>query len=186
MNKRAAVAIGVDGLAIDVFHHQIRRAVFEIAAVDQSRDRRVGQRCENVPLAVQPAAQPRVQGRVVQHLDGDRLLVLRVVPLAAIHRAHAAVPENRHDPIVSDTGPDQPVLVLHQQRFRRFADRVQQGILRYFHRRPRAIRPNVAAPHHRRRRSPIALARSLGAGVDHLLEERLNLLPASARNHVER
>jgi len=36
--QRAAVAIGVDGLSIDVFHDQIGRAVLEVAAVDQAGD----------------------------------------------------------------------------------------------------------------------------------------------------
>ena len=57
----AAVAIRVDGFAIDVFHHEIGRSVLEIAAVDQSRDRRMIERGEDMPLAVQPAAQPRMQ-----------------------------------------------------------------------------------------------------------------------------
>ena len=36
----AGVAIGIDGLAVDMLHHQIGRAVVEIAAVDQTRDAR--------------------------------------------------------------------------------------------------------------------------------------------------
>ena len=113
--QRAAVAVGVDGLAVDVLHHQIGRAVLEIAAVDQPRNRRMIERGENMAFAVQAAAQPRVQCRMMQHLDGDGLLVLRIVSLGAIHRAHAAVPENGYDAIVADVRTDQSVLVFHQQ-----------------------------------------------------------------------
>ncbi len=72
----AAVAVRVDGFAVDVFHHQVRRAVLEIAAVDQARDRWMIESGENVPLAVQPAAQSGMQRRVLQNLDGDGLLIL--------------------------------------------------------------------------------------------------------------
>ncbi len=63
-----------------------------------------------------------------QNLDGDRLLILRVIALAAVHRAHAAVPENGHDTIRTDARADQPVLVVLQQRFCGFADGVQQEV----------------------------------------------------------
>ena len=182
----AAVAIAVDGFAVDVLHHQIRRAVLEIAAVDQARDRRVIERREDVPLAVQSAAQPRMQRRVLQHLDGDGLLILRVIALAAVHGAHAAVPENRHHAIRADARADQPVLMILQQRLGGFADGVQQRVLA-----PAASdasrdstdeRRSVSSP----QASSKCAARSRGADVDHLLEQRLNLLPAGARNHADR
>ena len=79
---------------------------------------------KDVPLAVQSAAQARVQGRVLQYLDGDRLLILRVVALAAVHRAHAAMSENGHHAIGADARADQPVVMVLQQRLRGFADGV--------------------------------------------------------------
>ncbi len=98
-----------------MFHDEVRRAVLEIAAVDQARDRGVIERREDVPLAVQPAAQPRMQGRMLQYLDRHGLLVLRVVALAAINRAHAAMAENRHHAIGPDARSDQAILVILQQ-----------------------------------------------------------------------
>ncbi len=155
-------------------------SVLEIAAVDQARDRRVIERGENVPLAVQPAAQPRMQRRMLQHLDGDDLLVLRVVALAAIDGAHAAVTENGYDAVLADTRADQAVLMLRQQRFRRLADRLQQRVFG-------SVDPTASKDSTERRNSvssPQACARCAralaGAGVDHLLEHRLNLLPACA------
>ena len=74
-----------------IFHDQIGRAVLQVAAVDQARDRWVIKSRQDMPLAVQPAAQPRMQGRVLQYLDRDGLLILRIVALAAVYHAHAAM-----------------------------------------------------------------------------------------------
>ncbi len=70
-----------------------------------------------------------MQGGVLQNLDGDGLLILRVIAFAAVHRAHAAVTENGHDAIGPHAGADEPVLVILQQRFRRFTYGVQQRVL---------------------------------------------------------
>ena len=115
-------------LAVDVFHHEIRGSVLEIAAVDQARDRRVIEGGKDMPLAVQPAAQSWMQRRVLQNLDGDGLLILGVVALAAIHGAHAAVPENGNDAIRPDASSDQAVLVILQQGFGGVADGIEQGV----------------------------------------------------------
>ncbi len=61
----AAVAIRVDGYSVDELHDQVRSAILEFTAVDQARNRRIVQGGENVPLAVQPAAQPRMQSCVL-------------------------------------------------------------------------------------------------------------------------
>ena len=125
----AAVAVVVDGLAIDMLHHQVRRSVVELPAVDQTRDGGMGECGEDVPLAVQPAAQAGMQGGVVQYLDGHRLLVLGIVALAAIDGAHAAMAEDGDDAIVADARTHQTVLMFYQQRFRRLADDVHQRVL---------------------------------------------------------
>ena len=178
----AIVAVRVDGFAVDVLHHQIGRAVIQIAAVDQSRDGRMSERRQDVPLAVQAIAHARMQRRVVQHLDGDGLLILGIIALAAVHRAHAAVPEDGSDAIVPDAGSDQAILVLHQQGFGRFADGIQQGILGSLigceQRLHRTLQFGVIAAG--ARQAHLALG---GRGVHHLFKQRLNLLPAGARNH---
>ncbi len=155
----AAVAVSVDGFAVDVLHHQIRRAVLEIAAVDQARDRRVIEGGEDMPFAVQSAAQPRMQCRVLQYLDGDGLLILRVIALAAVHRAHAAVPENRHHPVRTDARADQSIPMILQQRFRGFADGVQQRVFAPCDPIRAGTRPTSAVPVS----SPQALAQVRGA-----------------------
>ena len=180
--KSAIVAVGVDGLPVDVFHDEIGRAVVEVAAVDETRDRGVTERRENVPLAVQPTAQPRMQGRMMQHLDRHGLLVLPVVALAAIYRAHAPVAEDRHDAVGSDARAEQPVLMVLQQRFGRRTHGVHQRIfrppIRLEQRFDRAAQLNVVPARPGQVGGPV-LRRKIGDG----LEQRLNLLPARGRGH---
>ncbi len=87
------------------------------------------ERRQDVALAVQPAAQPRMHGRVLQNFDRDQLAILRIVALAAVHDAHAAMAENRNHPIRTDARSEQTVPMILQQRFGGRADRVQQRIL---------------------------------------------------------
>ena len=127
--QRAAVAVTIDGFAIDILHDQVRCAVLEVAAVDEARDRAMIERRQNVTFTVQSAAQPRMHRGVLQHLDRDQLVILRIVALAAVYDAHAAVAQNRHDPIGADARTDQAVAMIFQQRLGRSADRVQQRIV---------------------------------------------------------
>ena len=55
---------------------------------------------------------------------------------------------------------------------------------RSFHRTRGGIRPSGGAPHPHRTSSPSRAARFGRAGVDHLLEQRLDLLPARVRHHA--
>jgi hypothetical protein len=126
-----------------------------------------------------------MQRGVMQHLDGNRLLVLRVVALAPVHGAHAAVPENGLDTIGADARPEQPVLVFNQQRFRRLADGGSQRILgslvgcqQRLHGFAQ-IRVVAAGA----RQPGLALD---GPGVGDFFEQRLDFLPARARDHEER
>ena len=141
------------------------------------------ERCQDVTLAVQAAAQTGVQRSVVQYLDGHRLLVLGIVPLAAIDRAHAAVTQDGHDAVVADASADQTVLMLHEQRFSRLADGIHQGILgpsiRGQQRLDRALELPIAFADGRQARGLLG-----GRRVDDLIEQRLNLLPARAWDHV--
>ncbi len=168
-----------------MLHHEIGGAVLEIAAVDQARDGGVIERREDVPFAVQPAAQSRMQCGMLQHLDRHRLLVLRIVALAAIYRAHAAMAENRHHPVRTDARTDQPIPVIFQQRFGGRPD----GILK------RVLAPAIEVEQRGHRQAEFGVAaaallqlRGALADVDisQLLEQGLNLLPARARNHVDR
>ncbi len=180
--KSAIVAVGVHGLPVDVFHDEIGGAVVEVAAVDETRDRGVIERRENVPLAVQPTAQPRMQGRMMQHLDRHGLLVLLVVALAAIHRAHAPVAEDRHDPVGSYARAEQPVLMVFQQRFGCRTHGVHQRIfgppIRLQQRFDRVAQFCIVPARSGQAGGPV-LRRKIGYG----LEQRLNLSPARGRDH---
>ena len=79
--------------------------------------------------SVEAAAQSWMQNGVVQHLDGNGLLVLRVVALAAIHGTHAALPENGHDAIRAYASAEQTVLVFLEKGFGRRTDGINQRIL---------------------------------------------------------
>ena len=98
-----------------MFHDEVRCAILEIAAVDQAGDRGVIERREYVPLAVQSAAQARMHSRMLQYLDRHGLLVLRIVALAAIHGAHAAMAQNRHDAIRAHARSDQTIPMILEQ-----------------------------------------------------------------------
>ncbi len=181
--KCAAVAINVDGLSVDMFHHQIRCTVFQVAAVDEPRDRRVIERRKNMALAVQTAAHPWMQRGVMQHLDGNGLMVLRVVALGAIHGAHPTLPENGHHAIRSYASAEQPVLVFFEKGLGRSADGIDEGILG----------PLVGRQQRLHRIAQVAIALTgacqtrdalLGSGVDDFLEQRLDLLPACAWDHT--
>ena len=111
----AGVAVRVDRLAVDVLHDQIRCGVVQLAAVDQARYRGMIQRRQYVPLAVQPAAQARMQDGMLQDFDRDGLLILRIIALAAVNRAHAAMAQNRHDAIRADPRADQAVAMVLEQ-----------------------------------------------------------------------
>ena len=86
------------------------------------------ERRQDVALTVQPAAQPRMDRRMLQYLDRDHLVILRIVALAAVHDAHASMAEDRHDAIRPDARSEQPVAMIFQQRLGGGADRVQQRI----------------------------------------------------------
>ena len=164
---------------------EIGSSVLEFAAVDQARDRRMVQRRENVPFAVQTAAQPRVQGRVMQHFDGHALPILRVVALSPIHGAHAAVPEDGHYPVLADARAEQSVLMFFEQGFGGRADRDHQGVRS----------PLIGGEQGLDRMAQIRVVPAgvgqtncalRGSGVGHLLEHRLDLLPSRPRDHAGR
>ena len=123
------VAIHVNGFAIHMFHDQVRRAVFEFATVDESCYGRMIQGGQNMSFTVKAAAQSRMQDGMMQHLDGHGLLVLGVIPLASIHRAHAALAQNGHDAVGTHPRSEQPVLVSFQQGLRRTADEFSQRVV---------------------------------------------------------
>ena len=111
--------------------------------------------------------------------------VLGIVALAAIDGAHAAMAEDGDDAVVADARTHQTVLMLHQQRFRRLADGVHQRVLgalvRGQQRLDRTLELAVAS-------AGACQAGGLlpGRRIDHLVEQRLDLLPAPAQGSCGR
>ena len=126
--QRSAVTVDVDGLTIDEFHHEVGRAIFEVAAVDQACDRWIIKRGEDVSFAVQAAAQTRMHGRMLQYLDCNGLMILRIITLTAVHGAHAAIAQDRYHPIGTDACPNQAIAMIIEKRFSGGADGVEEGI----------------------------------------------------------
>ncbi len=89
--KAAAIAVTVDRLAFDVFHHQERNAFGGDAAVEQASD--VGMREVRQDLALgDKARHEEFRGEVrAQKLERDRLLELAVGAMGQVHSAHSAV-----------------------------------------------------------------------------------------------
>src|ERR1700735_5480713 len=65
--QRAAVAIRVDGFAIDILHDEVRGPSLQIAAIYEGSDRAMVERGQDVAFAVQTAAQARMHCRVLQN-----------------------------------------------------------------------------------------------------------------------
>ena len=93
------VAVRVDRFAVDVLHDEVGRAVRRAPAVEQSRDVRVLQRRQDLPLRAQPALHLAREHAAADQLDGDLLLILLVGALGEIDVAHAARAELAHDAI---------------------------------------------------------------------------------------
>ncbi len=93
------------------------------------------------------------------------------------------MPENGHHAIGTDARADQAILVVLEQGFRGFADGVQQHVsmpcVRFEQGFDGRAQLHVVAAGTRQVQGTFVLTR-----VDQLLEERLNLLPARARNHT--
>ena len=89
------VRVGVrrDRRAVDVLHHQVRRALRGVAGIDQAGD--VGMREAGEDVALGREAEGAVRARRASHqLQRDTLLVLAVVALGQVDRAHATVAED--------------------------------------------------------------------------------------------
>ncbi len=106
------VAVSVDGLPVDVFHDEIGASVVVASAVEEPRDARVVQRCQDAPFK---AEAPQHLVRVHPALDlFDGHLLHEPVGLAfcEVDGAHAAPADFPHDAV----GPDGARRVAGAQR----------------------------------------------------------------------
>ncbi|MEZ5459955.1 MAG: hypothetical protein R3E65_11820 [Steroidobacteraceae bacterium] len=96
--ERVPVAPGIDRCALDILQHQVGDAVVAAPAIEQSRNVRMRQRGEDLPLGFEACLGVDRDDRRVQQLDGGTLIVSPVGALGPVDGAHAAVGD-----VASDT-----------------------------------------------------------------------------------
>ncbi len=101
--RRVRAAILGERRALDVLHHEPRRAIGERARVVQAGDERMVQLGKRPLLADESLAPRRREPRVAQNLHGgDRA---QVVALGVVHDAHTTLAEDPRDAV----GPEECV-----------------------------------------------------------------------------
>src|SRR4030095_14420219 len=98
----ARVAEFFDGLALDIFHHDILTAVFGHAAVEQARDVRVVEPGQNAALLAKAALDLAGHQTWPDQLDGDLFAVSAAGALGQKTHTHPSSPDFAHNPIWSD------------------------------------------------------------------------------------
>ena len=86
----------------DKLHHQIRSAVFGLAAVEQTRDVRMREAGEHLPLTPEPVAGEVVVDFPFNDLDGHALVERSIVADGFKDRALAALAKPAYDSVRSD------------------------------------------------------------------------------------
>ena len=175
--ERAAPAEFQQRQAVDVLHDEVRLAAGRSAAIEQTRDSRMLQLRQDLPLALETKPGLGVGVRGGDELDRHLLAVLAVGPLAQVDHAHAAAADLLHHPVRSDGFRRRSFgAQLGARRHRRIEQRA--GFLLHsqqrFHRAAQ-LAVGSAQPVHRRG----ALA---GVRFQHARQNRLDLAPAS-RGH---
>ncbi len=92
------VAVAIDRRALDVFHDEVWQAVGGRAAVEQPRDVRMFQPCQDLALGPELPHALRIE-QAAHHLDGDLLQELVVVAFGEVDGAHAAFAEHAHQAV---------------------------------------------------------------------------------------
>src|ERR1700733_13457283 len=87
--KPAGVGVGIDGKALDVFHHHVRTTVFGGAAIQQARDARVIEVRENLPFGLETLDGELVAQPATYNFDGYLLAELMVGANSPIDGPHA-------------------------------------------------------------------------------------------------
>ena len=90
--------VRVDRPSLDVLHHQVGPSIARGPAVDESRDVRVLQRGEDLPLGPEPPDTLLVE-QAAHDLDGHALLEGAIGALTQVDRSHAALADLRDDAV---------------------------------------------------------------------------------------
>jgi len=97
------LAVAVDGQAFHQLHDEVWATLRRGAAVVEAGNVGVLQPSEDLPLAEELEAGFRRVQAPAQHLDRHQPLILLVVPLPQVNRAHAAAAETAHQPVGADS-----------------------------------------------------------------------------------
>ena len=92
--------------ALDVLHRQVGQAVVGATTVEQAHDVGVFERREDLPLVAEPCNRLGRPHGMRQDLDRDSMMELRIIALREVHRAHAALSEEREQPERADPASD--------------------------------------------------------------------------------
>src|SRR5450432_1167074 len=97
-------AVFGDRAAFDVFHDHVQAAIFSDATVVQTRDSRMFQSRQNLPLCLKAL---RLAGRFsLQQLDGDALLEFPIGANGLVNVAHAAASDQSSQTPRPEADPD--------------------------------------------------------------------------------
>src|SRR5574341_588886 len=97
-----ATAIVRDRLAGDEFHHEVGQAVRLRAAVQQSRNVRMIERSQNLPLAQESVAREVRVHPALADLARDLLMEMLVVTRGFVDGAHPAASDEARDAVSPD------------------------------------------------------------------------------------
>ena len=85
--------------AVDVLHHEVRLTVLGRAAIEHPHDARVIERRQDLALVAKSRDRLRRAEAVVQDLDRDATLVLRVIPFSEVDGTHPTLAEELDEPV---------------------------------------------------------------------------------------
>src|SRR6266404_3416410 len=78
VSRTAIRDVDIDGLAFDILHHQVRLPILTMTGIEKTRNVRVGERRQNLPLGEKSRANLRIVGSRAQKFYGDSLRKLAV------------------------------------------------------------------------------------------------------------
>ena len=119
----AALAMDVDGFAIDVLHDEVRRAIRGLAPIEQAGDAGVGQVGEELSFVAQSRENVGTRERPADELDRDFRFVLGVIALGEVDRTHATMADLTDQSVGADPLPDTLGLSQRDHRLRGAGDR---------------------------------------------------------------
>ena len=97
------VAPRVDRPPVDIVHDEVGQAFFDLPAIDDSRNGRMIQRCENLTFLMEPAEEVGVCQSHAHDLDRHFLVEGVIGSCRQIHGSHAAMADFLRDAVGTET-----------------------------------------------------------------------------------